>query len=461
MRKWLIGGAAALALVAAGGAALWVWGKGRMEREIDARLATLGPALSLGWSAREVTGFPFAYVARFRDFTAGGEAWRLSAPWAEVTIDADDLRRAVATFAPEGSLTVETPGAPPLVFDLAQRGFAAEIRALDDRVETDLAFDSLTLAAPEGLRIAAEAGALVHVGGAPGVHVIGGDIDAVAVDWPGSAGAPGDGAAGEARLRGVRLEGRGSGLGAPGLAAFLAAPGAAAELVVEAEALSARAEGPRGEREVESGPAAFRLALGNGRLAYAAEAEGARVAGAAPGALAVGRLAAAIEAPTLPGAAPQPWMARLSLEGAAPDAALWTRLDPGGALPRDPLSAVVELGGEAEMTGPLSGSGAGLVTRSLEIREARAEGLGAALSATGRLDTPAGSDAPEGVVEIRAAGLEPLLEALAAAGAVAPETKALAQALIGVYARPAEDGGLVAEIELREGGVWANGQRLR
>lgn len=178
----------------------------------------------------------------------------------------------------------------------------------------------------------------------------------------------------------------------------------------------------------------------------------------------------AFDVPLSPSDQPQPFALRLAYRDLAPSAALWALADPAGAIPRDPITAIIDFGGTARIMrdllalDPLGMGDAPGELVDLAINELRIAAAGAELTGSGRADFPPGPiPMPVGAVDLQMRGLNALFDRLQAAGLVPIEQLAMARGLLGAFARPgtAPDT-LETRLEFTQGGgITANGVPLR
>ncbi|CAN0590927.1 unnamed protein product, partial [Ectocarpus sp. 12 AP-2014] len=137
------------------------------------------------------------------------------------------------------------------------------------------------------------------------------------------------------------------------------------------------------------------------------------------------------------------------------DPFLWTMLDPGGALPQDPATVVLDLEGEGLLTQDIFDpafaeqiAGAPGQLNAITLNELRLNIAGAELT---------------GVVNMMLTGGNGLLDTLVGMGLVPEEQAMGARMMMGLFARPGTgEDTLVSTIEMKEdGSVLANGQRIR
>lgn len=189
-----------------------------------------------------------------------------------------------------------------------------------------------------------------------------------------------------------------------------------------------------------------------------------------PVAFTVGGAELAFRVPLAPSDQPQPFALRLAYRDLAPSPEIWALADPTAAIPRDPITAIVDLSGTARILRDLlaldptaMGDIPGQLV-DLGINELRITAAGAELTGTGRADFPPGPiPMPVGAVDLQMRGLNALFDRLQAAGLVPIEQLAMARGLLGAFARPgAAPDTLETRLEFTQGGgISANGVPLR
>ncbi|MCU0855277.1 MAG: DUF2125 domain-containing protein [Rhodobacteraceae bacterium] len=152
---------------------------------------------------------------------------------------------------------------------------------------------------------------------------------------------------------------------------------------------------------------------------------------------------------------------------------LWSMLDPGAVLPRDPASLVVDVTGKANWlvdvfdpalaNTPMDAPPGEL--HALTVREILLRIAGAELTGSGdfTMNNDAPMPMPAGTLNLRLVGGNGLIDKLVQMGLV-PEDQAMgARMMLGLFARPGDGADtLVSEITLQEdGAILANGQRIR
>ena len=470
MTKPLIYGAAALVALGAGATGAWFWGAGRVGAAVDAQAQTLAAqGLRLTWAERSVSGFPFAYVVRLEDVTLADPAagWSLTLPWTETAAPLLGGQVLRTTTAPTGALTGPDLGGSA-TFALALDGLTLDT-PLVGAASARIAADAIGLTATPTaelrearLRLGAVAGTLESfVGGGGKLDLRAGEMTA-AFDVGGggrTAVVASDVAATATTDGGPRID----------LDRLAAGEGSAS---VELRVGALRSEGAEGV--ASTGVASGRFGIVDGRLTYLADAQDVRIGvmlgRAGRGSARMARATAGLDVPVRPAPTPQAYTLQLGLDAVELEDALWVALDPAGRLPRDPMGLAVDVGGRARVTGAVSPgelSAAGVAgtpvqVETVEITRAALHGLGARVAAQGALTIVPGSPTPDGRIDLRAEGWAPVLETAVALGVV---SSADAATLLATAARlgraDAGEGVFESRIELRDGQIWANGERVR
>lgn len=156
---------------------------------------------------------------------------------------------------------------------------------------------------------------------------------------------------------------------------------------------------------------------------------------------------------------------------------LWNMFDPGGALKRDPVSVILDLDGtgawSVDILDPavqMDGPELPVKLFSLDLTQVLAKAAGAQVAATGALTfdnanlaSYGGFPAPEGKVTITLDGINALMDALVAIGAVSQDDVMGARMGLAMLAKPgAGPDQLVSEIEFRAGGsLFVNGVQMQ
>jgi hypothetical protein len=468
VRKLLIGGAAVAALLAGVAWGAWRWGASQAEARLDAQAAQLADdGVTLRWGERRVGGFPTGWTIRLTDVSAtfADGAATLEAPWMEIGATFDDRETARARLSPTAVLTLDPGAGGP-----AER---IEIASTDLilRAPVSGAGDRTLSAASVGLSMGDPAESVATVEGLEAtIAAAGAGASVAATATRASVAARTPQGAGLSSASDLRLSARALGVDAPGLAAFIA-DGGAFEATVDMASTTSEAPGLKSE----GGPTRSSVALTNGRIDYDGSAEWLRYAfapgadGGPGGLLDVGPTTVEASLPLRAGAEPQAFALAVSIARAAPDAALWSRIDPRGALGRDDFALNLDLSGEARLPAGIAAAAESAESaeppvrlETLEIRTLKASGGGGEATASGalRLDGPTG--APQGRLHVRLAGWEPILGALANMGIVGGEQAGLLALTLDEYNRPdAPPGVFEAEIALDGPAAFVNGRELR
>lgn len=156
---------------------------------------------------------------------------------------------------------------------------------------------------------------------------------------------------------------------------------------------------------------------------------------------------------------------------------LWNMFDPGAALRRDPVSVILDLDGtgawSVDILDPavqMDGPEMPVKLFSLDLTQVLAKAAGAQVAATGALTfdnsnlaSYGGFPAPEGKVTVTLDGINALMDALVAIGAVSQDDVMGARMGLAMMAKPgAGPDQLVSEIEFRAGGsLFVNGVQMQ
>jgi len=160
--------------------------------------------------------------------------------------------------------------------------------------------------------------------------------------------------------------------------------------------------------------------------------------------------------------------------------AIWNMFDPGGQLPRDPATLVIDFAGKmnflvdfmsAKETGEMAEDGKmPAEIHELSINEVRLKLAGADIQGSGNftfdnsdLQTFGGMPAPTGTVDISIEGVNGLMETLVGMGLLPQDQAMGARMMLGMFAQPAAGpDSLTSKIEVRgNGSVFANGQQIK
>jgi hypothetical protein len=155
---------------------------------------------------------------------------------------------------------------------------------------------------------------------------------------------------------------------------------------------------------------------------------------------------------------------------------VWGMFDPAGSLARDPATVIVDLKGTGFWTQDImdpevqmEGAEPPGELHSLDLTQVLAKAAGAEVSATGGLTfdntdltTFDGMPRPDGKITIGIKGVNKLVDNLIALGMLTEDDAMGFRMGLAMFARPgAGPDELTSEIEFKEGGLFANGQRLQ
>jgi len=161
------------------------------------------------------------------------------------------------------------------------------------------------------------------------------------------------------------------------------------------------------------------------------------------------------------------------------DEFLWSMIDPGQALPRDPATLIIDLQGMANVTSnlmdpeqtmaleangelPFEIESLSVNELSLSVAGARVIGLGDFTFDNTDLETYDGFPAPTGTMNIDIYGVNGLLDTLVSMGLIPDEQAMGTRMMMGAFARPGDgDDHLTSEIKVEGGSVFANGMQLQ
>lgn len=171
--------------------------------------------------------------------------------------------------------------------------------------------------------------------------------------------------------------------------------------------------------------------------------------------------------PILPLDEPQPFRLKFSFEGMRTDEEVWSLIDPGQALPRDPINMAIDLEGTTHVTADLFNGSDDVPFRQTKARlnALRLSVAGAELTGDGSIVDTSTGDIPggNGELNLKLTGGNTLLDTLVAMGLLPDEQAMGARMMLGLIARPGDGPDtLVSKIEVKEdGSILANGQRIK
>jgi hypothetical protein len=173
--------------------------------------------------------------------------------------------------------------------------------------------------------------------------------------------------------------------------------------------------------------------------------------------------------PTAASDALEPWGLSLTLRDLEADEATWALFDPTGQLPRTPATLLLDVTGEAEVTGDLmdpeamTAAGPPLMPRSAVINQLLLAFGGAELTGSGTVAFE-GAPIPDpvGTIEIALSGGLGLVDRLVALGVVPAAQAGMARGMIGMIARETGPDAYATEIEFAPGGgISVGGMQMR
>lgn len=174
--------------------------------------------------------------------------------------------------------------------------------------------------------------------------------------------------------------------------------------------------------------------------------------------------------PLAASAEPQPFTAKVGLEGVAMSEQIWAMLDPQGHLGHGPATLIVDLTGKAKALVDLFSPEAAqspvppMEIDSLTVNKLQLTAAGADLTGQGAMtfDNSAGMPMPLGAIELRLAGANKVMDGLVAMGLMPQDQVMFAKMMMGMYAVPAGDDVMTSKIEFQDGGrILANGQPIQ
>jgi hypothetical protein len=476
MNRWLMGGLAVGAAALAAGGGVWWLGAQRLGAALDAQAGALAAqGVRVSHQSRAIGGFPTGYAVSFTGLSieAADRAWRFDAPEAAGRAALIEPARIAVALPQGGRLAIAAaPGSPALDVAVAAEGLSFDLSPALGGVAAQGARLSFEHVAPAGLRLmrATLDDFLARHHGEPGGlkrFALDAGRAALAYDVDG----PDGPVLSDTEARGFSLEVDVQGRG--GLSALLASGGSGSVTLETASATgsgaSTLADGRTLDYRGEAGPSRTVVALADGRLSYELasgaaswRAEGGPFADGAAG-FSLASASLAVSAPLAPAPAPERATLRLDIAGLAADEAAWARLDPSGGVPRDPLTARLDLGADVAWLTTLAKAaefeGPPVTVLSVDVVEARAAGLGAEARLTGAATL---EPVPKGAFDLVVTGWSTALAALERAGLVSPDDARMAEGLARLYgADPADPGAIRSRIAIDGPAVTANGVPLQ
>ena len=177
-----------------------------------------------------------------------------------------------------------------------------------------------------------------------------------------------------------------------------------------------------------------------------------------------------VKMPLVPSDAATPFSFSTSLQNLALSDQIWALFDPMANLPRDPINFVLDTDGMAKSNGlPTSRADMAQMPfelESLNLKQLLLSAAGAQLQGTGASTfQPAekgGMPNPNAKLDFTLTGANALMDNLVAAGLLAPQMLTMPRMMLAMVAKPAVDGsdGYTSTIEIKNRGIFANGQKL-
>jgi hypothetical protein len=190
--------------------------------------------------------------------------------------------------------------------------------------------------------------------------------------------------------------------------------------------------------------------------------------------LGLAELAFGVVMPVAPAEAPQDASMLVKLVDLTISDDIWGMIDPAANLPRDPITAILDLKATLTVMASLldeeaMASGAPpALPNSIDLTQLQLKLLGAELNGVGSTTIdmmqmgPSGMPAMEGKFNFDATGVNALLDKIAAMGLVPEDQLMGARMMMGMFAAPGEgEDTLVSEVEFKDGGLFVNGMQLQ
>ncbi len=224
----------------------------------------------------------------------------------------------------------------------------------------------------------------------------------------------------------------------------------------------------------------LKFSLDNGDIGYAASSRGVNgviKSAAIPLpqiAFAIDETLADFRMPFMKSDTPRDFKLILRLAGLNIADDLWNMVDPGQVMPRDPFTLNIDLSGkmrwlvdmfDQKALDEYDGAPPAEVEK-VDVNSVELKGVGARVLAEGAFDVDNSRGpvpAPSGEVNIRAEGINGLLDNLIKMGVLPEDNANGMRMMLGLFARPGDGAdALVSKIEVKpDGSVFANGQQLK
>lgn len=183
-----------------------------------------------------------------------------------------------------------------------------------------------------------------------------------------------------------------------------------------------------------------------------------------------------LSAPVAPTDAPAPFSLMVDLTDVAVNDEVWAMIDPAANLPRDPATVRLDLSGSAQLDVALTdptqmaavGQGFPGKLQDLTLNELTIKAVGASVDGKGQFtfdntDTTTfpGMPRPDGQIDLTVMGANGLIDKLIAMGLVPADQAMMGRMMLGMFAKDIGNDTLESTIEVKDGQVLANGQRIR
>ena len=161
----------------------------------------------------------------------------------------------------------------------------------------------------------------------------------------------------------------------------------------------------------------------------------------------------------------KPGVLRLAFSEVVGDETLWAMIDPEKTLKRDPATLVLDLATTVRVTDRidqmLPGAPPPYEFSNITVKKAAIEALGASASATGDIEIRQPANRPLGALTVEMSGANAVITDLARAGMLDEEMRATAEAILQVYANPADGPDRwKTNIVFDDAGMLVNGLRV-
>ena len=175
---------------------------------------------------------------------------------------------------------------------------------------------------------------------------------------------------------------------------------------------------------------------------------------------------------------PEDFAALVNLSGLSVNDEIWSMLDPGAVLPRDPITAIIDLSGKArlfyDILDPAQADAMAMADvpgalDAITLNAFALEAGGASITGEGGftldntdMTTIPGFPRPQGEVNLAINGLNGLLDKLVQMGLLPEDQAMMPRMMMGMFATTVGPDQLTSKIEINaEGHILANGQRIQ